>query len=39
MLVAVRSLFSDELADASIYDELLVVGSPKRMVGGVAVSF
>jgi len=39
MLVAVRSLFSEELADASIYDELLVVGSPKRMVGGVAVSF
>jgi len=39
MLVALRSLFSDDLAEASIYDELLVVRSPKRMVGGVAVSF
>ena len=39
MLVALRSLFSDEPADASIYDELLVVRSPKRMVGGVAVRF
>lgn len=39
MLVALRSLFSDELADASAYDELLVVRSPKRMVGGVAVKF
>ena len=39
MLVALRSMFSDESADASIYDELLVVRSPKRMVGGVAVRF
>lgn len=39
MLVAVRSLFSDELLDASIYDELLAVRSPKRMVGGVTVRF
>jgi hypothetical protein len=39
MLVALRNLFSDELTDASIYDELLVLRSPKRMVGGVAVSF
>ncbi|MDA1184355.1 MAG: TonB-dependent receptor [Acidobacteria bacterium] len=39
MLVAVRSLFSDDLAEASAYDELLVVQSPKRMVGGVAVKF
>ncbi len=39
MLVALRSLFSEEPADASIYDELLVVRSPKRMVGGVAVRF
>ena len=39
MLVAVRSLFSDELLDASVYDELLVVRSPKRMVGGVTVRF
>ena len=39
MLVAVRSLFSDELLDASVYDELLAVRSPKRMVGGVTVRF
>ena len=39
MLVALRSLFSDEPANASIYDELLAVRAPKRMVGGVAVSF
>lgn len=39
MLVALRSLFSDDLADGSVYDELLVVQSPKRMVGGVAVKF
>jgi hypothetical protein len=39
MLIAVRSLFRDELLDASIYDELLVVRSPKRVVGGVTVRF
>jgi hypothetical protein len=39
MLVALRSLFRDDLIDASIYDELLVVRSPKRMVGGVTVRF
>lgn len=39
MLVAVRSLFHDELLDASVYDELLVVRSPKRVVGGVTVRF
>jgi len=39
MLVALRSLFSDGPANASIYDELLAVRAPKRMVGGVAVSF
>jgi hypothetical protein len=39
MLVAVRSLFSDELLDAAVYDELLVVSAPKRMVGGVTVRF
>jgi len=39
MLVAVRSLFRDESVDASIFDELLVVRSPKRVVGGVTVRF
>ena len=39
MLVAVRSLFREELLDASVYDELLVVRPPKRVVGGVTVRF
>ena len=39
MLLAVRSLFRDALLDASIYDELLVMRSPKRVVGGVTVRF
>jgi hypothetical protein len=39
MLVAVRSLFRDELLDTSVYDELLVMRSPKRVVGGVTVRF
>lgn len=37
MLVAVRSLFRDDLLDGSVYDELLVMRSPKRVVGGVTV--
>jgi hypothetical protein len=39
MLVGLRSLFRDDLLDTSIYDELLVVRSPKRVVGGVTVRF
>jgi hypothetical protein len=39
MLLAVRSLFRDDLLDASVYDELLVIRSPKRVVGGVTVRF
>jgi hypothetical protein len=39
MLIAIRSLFRDDLLDASVYDELLVVRSPKRVVGGVTVRF
>lgn len=39
MLVAVRNLFREELLDASVYDELLVVRPPKRVVGGVTVRF
>jgi hypothetical protein len=38
-LVTVRSLFRDDLAEASIYDELLVVKPPKRVVGGLTVRF
>ncbi|MBM3817725.1 MAG: hypothetical protein FJW14_01730 [Acidimicrobiia bacterium] len=39
MLVAVRNLFREELLDASVYDEVLVVRPPKRIVGGVTVRF
>jgi hypothetical protein len=39
MLVAVRNLFREELLDASVYDELLVMRPPKRVVGGVTVRF
>jgi hypothetical protein len=39
MLVAVSNLFKDDLADASVYDELLVVRPPKRVLGGVTVRF
>jgi hypothetical protein len=39
VLVAVRNLFRDEAGAASVYDELLVVRPPKRLVGGVQVKF
>ena len=39
MLVAVRNLFHESLADISTYDELLVVRPPKRVVGGITVKF
>ena len=39
MLVAVRNLFRDEHLDSSVYDELLVVRPPKRVVGGLTVKF
>ena len=39
MLVAVRNLFRDDLLDSSVYDELLVVRPPKRVVGGLTVRF
>src|SRR5688572_13570942 len=39
MLVAVSNLFRDEVVDASVYDELLVVQPPKRVLGGVTVRF
>ena len=38
-LFTVRSLFREDLAEASIYDELLVVKPPKRVVGGLTVRF
>ena len=39
LLVAVRSLFREPGAQASTYDELLVVRPPKRIVGGLLVRF
>jgi hypothetical protein len=39
MLVAVRNFFRDTADDQSIYDELLTVRPPKRIVGGVTVHF
>ncbi len=39
MLVGVRNLFHDSLDHSSIYDELLAVRPPKRLVGGLTVKF
>jgi hypothetical protein len=38
-VVAVRNLFRDGEAVGSIYDELLVIRPPKRIVGGLLVRF
>jgi hypothetical protein len=39
MLVAVTNLFRDDLANGSVYGELLVLRPPTRMLGGVTVRF
>jgi hypothetical protein len=39
ILVGVRNLFRDPTDPASVYDELLVVRPPKRVVGGFLVRF
>ena len=39
MLVAVSNVFREDLVDSSVYDEMLVVHPPKRVVGGVTVRF
>jgi hypothetical protein len=39
ILVGVRNLFRDPTDPASVYDELLVVHPPKRVVGGFLVRF
>jgi hypothetical protein len=39
MLVAVRNFFRESASDQSIYDELLVVRPPKRIVGGLSLKF
>jgi len=38
-LVAVRNFFRDASVDSSVYDELLVVRPPKRIVGGLTLKF
>lgn len=39
MLLAMRTLFRDDPFGGSVYDELFVVRSPKRVLGGVTVRF
>jgi hypothetical protein len=39
MLVAVRNFLRDASNDQSVYDELLVVRPPKRIVGGLTLHF
>jgi hypothetical protein len=39
MLVAVRNFFRETAPDQSVYDELLVVRPPKRVVGGLTLKF
>jgi hypothetical protein len=39
MLLAVRNFFRETAPDQSVYDELLVVRPPKRIVGGVTLHF
>jgi hypothetical protein len=38
-LFTVRNLFREDQTDGSVYDELLVVKPPKRVVGGLTVRF
>jgi hypothetical protein len=39
VLIGVRNLFRDPMDPGSVYDELLVLRPPKRLVGGVLVKF
>jgi len=39
VLVAVCNLFRDAVGERSVYDELLVIRPPKRVLGGVRVRF
>jgi hypothetical protein len=39
MLLGVRNFFRDAAAGQSVYDELLVVRPPKRLVGGLTMRF
>lgn len=39
MLLGVRNFFRETSADQSVYDELLVIRPPKRIVGGLTMRF
>ena len=39
MLFGIRNMVRELVADGSVYDELLVVRPPKRVVGGLTVRF
>ena len=39
MLIGVRNFFRETAADQSVFDELLVVRPPKRIVGGLTMRF
>ena len=39
LLIAVRNTFRETTVDSSVYDELLVVHPPKRVVGGLTLRF
>lgn len=39
VLVGLRNMFRDPTDGASVYDELLVIRPPKRLIGGVLVKF
>ena len=39
MLIGVRNFFRETVADQSVFDELLVVRPPKRLVGGLTMRF
>jgi hypothetical protein len=39
MLIAVRNFFREAAAEQAIYDELLAIRPPKRIVGGVTLHF
>jgi hypothetical protein len=39
MLLAVRNFFRETVDQQSVYDELLVLRPPKRIVGGVTMRF
>ena len=39
VLVGLRNMFRDPTDMGSIYDELLVVRAPKRVIGGVLIKF